>query len=313
MAKNIFYHKSFISIDQVSKLGIKLLFKTAVKMEKIVLKKKPSHILKGQVIAELFYQPSTRTFTSFLAAAEWLGALTIPIHEMATCSSAVKGESLADSVKTIEQTTAADAIIIRHPDDDSAEVASQAAKVPIINAGSGKKEHPTQALLDLYTIKKELGRTKNLKVIFLGDLKYGRTVKSLGKLLTLVDKNLKLFLVSPKILSLPNNLVKEWQNKGVKITITENLAKVLPVADVLYVTRVQKEWFAKENKLALYNKLKGAYDINLKILKLAKKKMIIMHPLPRVGEIAGEVDQDFRAVYFKQMSMVYISEWPYLN
>lgn len=296
--KGSFFKKSLVSIDQFDKKDIELLFKTSLQMEKIFKKKKPSSLLRGYCIAQLFYQPSTRTFTSFLAAAKWLGALTIPIHEMAACSSAVKGESLEDTVRVVHQTTAADLIIIRHPDDNSAEIAAKTSYVPIINAGSGKKEHPTQALLDLYTIKKELGRIKNLKVIFLGDLKYGRTIKSLGKLLTLVDKKLQLFLVSPKMLKIPRKLVKEWRAKGIKIYETENLLEVLPKADILYVTRIQKEWFNSEKE---YKKVAGSYVIDKKIMKKTKKKMILMHPLPRVGEIAYEVDNDSRAVYFKQM------------
>lgn len=297
----MFFKKSLISVDQLNKKALRILFQEAFKMEKIVKKKQPSNLLKGFCVAELFYQPSTRTFTSFLAAAKWLGAITIPIHGMSAYSSVVKGESIEDTVRTVHQTTACDLIILRHPNDDACEVASQASYVPIINAGSGKKEHPTQALLDLYTIKKELGRMRNLKVGFLGDLKYGRTVKSLGKLLSLVDKNLKLFLISPKILKLPRELVSEWQARGVKTTETENLLKVLPYADVLYVTRIQKEWFKTGKQKALYKKLKGKYDITLKTLKRAKKQMIVMHPLPRVSEVAYEVDNDPRAVYFRQM------------
>ena len=294
----MFFKKSIISINRFNKKDINLLFKTSLQMEKIVKKKKPSSLLKGYCIAELFYQPSTRTFTSFLAAAEWLGALTIPIHGMKVYSSVVKGESIKDTVRVVHQTTAADLIIIRHPDDNSAEIAAKASYVPVINAGSGKKEHPTQALLDLYTIKKELGRIKNLKVVFLGDLKYGRTVKSLGKLLTLVDKKLELFLVSPKMLKIPRKLIKEWRAKGVKIYETEDLLKALPKADILYVTRIQKEWFDNEKE---YKKVAGSYIINKKIMKEARKRMIVMHPLPRVGEIAYEVDSDPRAVYFYQM------------
>lgn len=294
----MFFKKSIISINQFSLKDIKILFKTALTMEKIVKKKKPSKLLKGYCVAELFYQPSTRTFTSFLAAAKWLEALTIPIHGMSTYSSVVKGESIEDTVRTIHQTTGADIIVLRHPDDDSAEIAAQVSYVPIINAGSGKKEHPTQALLDLYTIRKELGRIKKLKVIFLGDLKYGRTIKSLGKLLAIVDKDLQLFLVSPKILRIPSELVKEWKAKGVKIYETDKLLEVLPEADVLYVTRIQKEWFKSKKE---YKKVAGSYVIDAKIMKKAKKKMIVMHPLPRVGEITYEVDDDSRAVYFRQM------------
>lgn len=316
--KGSFFKKSIVSIDQFDKKSIEILFLEAKKMEKIVRKKKPSRLLKGYCIAELFYQASTRTFTSFLAAAKWLGALTIPIHGMSAYSSAVKGETIEDTVRTVYQTTGADLIVIRHPGDDSAEIAAKASYVPIINAGSGKKEHPTQTLVDLYTIKKELKRMTNLKVIFLGDLKYGRTVKSLGKLLSLVDKNLELFLVSPKMLKMPRKLVKEWQAKGVKIYETENLLEVLPKADILYVTRIQKEWFANQKE---YRRVAGSYIIDKKIMKKAKKKMIVMHPLPRVGEIAYEVDDDPRAVYFRQMrnglytrmallKLILLRKWP---
>jgi len=293
-----FFNKSLISIDQFSKKDIGIIFKTAEKMEKIINKKQQSNLLKGFVVVQLFYQPSTRTFTSFLAAAKWLGAMTIPLHGMASYSSAVKGESLADTIRTVHQTTAADLIVLRHPDDNSAQTASRASYVPIINAGSGKKEHPTQAILDFYTIKKELKRTTNLKVVFLGDLKYGRTIKSLGKLLSLVDKNLELFLVSPKILKMPQSLIKKWRKRGVKISQTEKLNQVLAKTDVLYVTRVQKEWFKNKKE---YQKVAGSYLIDKKTIKKAKRKMIVMHPLPRVGEIAPETDQDQRAAYFRQM------------
>ena len=244
----MFFNKSIISIDQFNKKDIRLLFQEALKMEKIVKKKQPSKILRGFCITELFYQPSTRTFTSFQAAAKWLGALTISIHGMSAYSSAVKGESLKDTIKTLHQTTSCDLIVLRHPKDNSSEIAARASYVPIINAGSGQKEHPTQAFLDLYTIRKKLGRTKKLKVCFLGDLKHGRTIKSLGKLLMLMDKNLELFLISPKILKIPNQLIKEWKKKGVKIHQSKNLLKALPKADVLYATRLQKELFKTKNK-----------------------------------------------------------------
>jgi len=296
---NSFKNKSFIAIDQLTKISeIKKIFQIADQMKEIVKRRKPSNILKGFCVAELFYQPSTRTFTSFLAAAKWLGALTIPIHGMSMYSSAVKGELIEDTVKSVNQTTGADLIVIRHPENDSAERAVNASYVPIINAGSGKKEHPTQAVLDLYTIKNELGKISNLKVAFLGDLKYGRTVKSLGKLLSLVDKKLELFLVSPKILRMSADLLKEWKLKGVKVHQTKNLEGTLPKVDVLYVTRIQKEWFKSQRE---YKKISNIYILDKRVMKKAKKKMIVMHPLPRVNEISYEVDNDPRAVYFQQM------------
>lgn len=309
-----FFNKSIVSIDQFQPRDIKILFKTASMMEEIIEEKKSSRMLKGYSIAELFYQPSTRTYSSFLAAAKWLGAITIPIHGMNTYSSAVKGESIQDTVRTIHQTTAADLIILRHPEDDSSQIAAKASYVPIINAGSGKKEHPTQALLDLYTIKKELGRMKNLKVLFLGDLKYSRTIKSLGKLLSLVDENLQIYLVSPKFWRMSRNsirqwltsvktkgFIREWRATGIKVYETEDLLRFIPQVDVIYANRIQKEWFEKKGKIDLYEKLKDSYNITLETLKKAKKKMIILDPLPRIDEIAYEVDEDPRAVYFQQM------------
>lgn len=296
--KRSFYQQNLVAIGQITPMAIRVLFKETAAMEKLVLKKKPAISLRGRTVAELFYQPSTRTFTSFLAAAKWLGAMTIPLHGMATYSSAVKGESIEDTVRTVHQTTGADLLVIRHPEDDSAERAAQASWVPVINAGSGKKEHPTQALLDLYTIKKELGRTIKLKVGFVGDLKYGRTIKSLGKLLVLLDSKLELFLVSSPSLRMPRSLIGEWRQQGARIQETTSLKKVIPLLDVLYMTRVQKEWFKSHQE---YQKVKGACVLTPKLMERAKKKMIVMHPLPRVDEIDPEVDKDRRAVYFRQM------------
>lgn len=293
-----YFHKSIISVNQFLKKDLNILFKEALKMEKIVKSKKPSLILNGYCIAELFYQPSTRTFTSFLAAAKWLGALTIPIHGMSAYSSAVKGESIEDTVRTIYQTTSADLIIIRHPDDDSCEKATQASYTPVINGGSGKKEHPTQALLDLYTIHNELGKIKDLKVAMVGDLKNGRTIKSLSLLLSVASPKNKIFFVSPENLRTPLYLIKELNKNGLKTYETDKLEEVISKVDVLYVTRVQKEWFVNKEE---YRKVADSYVIDKKMLKKAKKKMIIMHPLPRVNEIHSEVDSDSRAVYFRQM------------
>lgn len=300
-----FKGKDLVSINQFTKPSqVMKLFRVAGKMEKIVKSKKTGKYLKDITMAELFYQPSTRTFTSFLAAARWLGCTRIiAIHGMTAYSSVTKGESLRDTIQSIEQTTACDVLVIRHPDDNSAYEAANFASVPVLNGGSGKLEHPTQGVLDLYTIYKRLKTVKGLKVGMLGDLKYGRTIKSLAKILNLMDKKNQFYFISPKVLQMPRENVKELKSKGAKIVETDKLEEVLGELDVLYVTRLQKEWF---NTLVLkkqYEKLKGQYDINLKLLKKAKKKMIIMHPLPRVGEIAYEVDQDPRAAYFEEMRM----------
>ncbi len=298
-----FYKKNLIAIGQFTRKGeLKRLFGLADKMKKSVEKREVRDDLKGFCIAELFYQPSTRTFTSFLAAAQRMGAsYVIPIPGMSAYSSAVKGESLADTIRTIEQTTAADLIILRHPEDNSSAMAAYFSRVPIINAGAGKIEHPTQALLDLYTIRQELGRTNGLTVTFLGDLKYGRTVKSLSKLLALADGKTKMVMVSPPSLRLPKDDLNYLIKNKVKVKETADLKTVLAKTDVLYATRIQKEWFEAEGRMDEYERLKGKYDINNKIMKLAKKKMVLMHPLPRVGEIAYEVDDDPRAAYFRQM------------
>ncbi len=258
--------------------------------------------LKNKTVAILFYQPSTRTFSSFLSAALWLGCRrVIAIPGMQAYSSAVKGESLADTIRSIEQTTATNIIILRHPQDSSSEIAAANARVPIINAGSGKKEHPTQALLDLYTIQRELGQLKKLRVAMVGDLKYGRTVKSLAQLLTLADPQVHIDLVAPAALQMPDNLVMRLRRQGAQVKKYAKIEDVITKADVLYMTRIQREWFEKEGQMGLYNRLKGFYVLNRPLMRKAKKKMIVMHPLPRVNEIAPEVDRDPRAAYFRQM------------
>jgi len=298
-----FEGKDVVSVEQfTSREEIEYLFSLADRMKTRVEAKIQGEELENFTIAELFYQPSTRTFTSFQAAALWLGCRRIvAIPGMDAYSSLVKGESLPDTIRTIEQTTAADLIILRHPNDDSSKEAAFYATMPVINAGAGKIEHPTQAILDLYTIYKELGAPDGLNVVMLGDLKYGRTIKSLAKLLALADKKIQISFVSPNKLRMPAEEVQKLKAKGVGVYETEDLKEVLPTADVLYVTRLQREWFEKEGKMKLYHQLKGAYKITPEILKIAKKEMIILHPLPRVGEITYEVDKDTRAAYFKQM------------
>lgn len=300
-----FAGKDIVSIDQFTKLSqVNKLFRVAKRMEEIVKSRKASRILEDITMAELFYQPSTRTFTSFLAAARWLGcSRAIAIHGMIAYSSVTKGESLRDTIQSIEQTTACDVIVMRHPEDNSAYEAAHFASVPLLNGGSGKLEHPTQAVLDLYTIYRRLGTMKGLKVGMLGDLKYGRTVKSLAKILTTVDPKAKLYFISPKVLEMPRQEIKLLKQRKAEVTETSDLEKVMGDLDVLYVTRIQKEWFKTAAQKRLYNKLKGQYEINSKLMRKAKKKMIVMHPLPRVGEIAYEVDEDPRAAYFEEMRM----------
>jgi aspartate carbamoyltransferase len=250
-------------------------------------------LLKGKILANLFYEPSTRTSSSFTSAMERLGGSVIPINEV-RYSSVSKGESLPDTVRTLE--CYADVIVLRHPEIGSAALAAKYARKPIINAGDGVGEHPTQALLDLFTVVEELGQIDGLRVTMLGDLKYGRTVHSLARLLSLY--RVRLNYVSPEILRMPPEIIAELDEKGVSQSEHSLLEGVLPETDVLYVTRVQKERFSDP---AAYESVKGAYVISPRTLDQAKERMIVMHPLPRVGEISMEVDDDPRAAYFRQM------------
>ena len=226
---------------------------------------------------------------------ERLGGAVSPINEV-KYSAVTKGESRPDTVRTLE--SYADVIVLRHPETGSAAIAAKAARKPVINAGDGTGEHPTQALLDTFTIFEELGAglIDGMTVTMLGDLKYGRTVHSLARLLSLYK--VKLNYVSPEILRMPKEVMDEVAEKKIQQTEFSSLEKVLPETDVLYVTRVQKERFEDP---ADYEKVKGAYVIDPAIMQAAKKKMIVMHPLPRVTEISMDFDDDPRAAYFRQM------------
>ena len=250
--------------------------------------------LAGKILATVFYEPSTRTRFSFEAGMLKLGGQVITTESAAQFSSAVKGETLEDSIKVISGF--ADTIVLRHPEQGAAERAARVSSVPVINGGDGIGEHPSQALYDLYTIKKELGRVDGLHVAFVGDMKNGRTVKSL---LTLLNsyKDVKVSLISPEALALPAARIEELKQQNVDFRISTDLNSILQDADVFYVTRVQKERF---EDAAEYEKLKDAYIIDAKTLAAMKEKAIIMHPLPRVNEIAPEVDTDPRAAYFRQ-------------
>lgn len=329
--KGSFCGKDIISVEQFTlRKEIEVLFEVADRMKQSVEEGEIRKDLKGCGVALLFYQPSTRTFSSFSAAVQKLGAsCQISIPDMESFSSAAKGESLKDTIEAIEQATAVDVIVLRHPEDSSSQEAAHFAKVPIINAGSGRLAHPTQAILDLYTIREELGRMDGLTVTMIGDLKNGRTIKSLAKLLTLGD-GIRFNFISPPILRMPEEVNNYLRQKGAKVIEgnSEELRDVLGETDVLYVTRVQEEWFVhqamREIKEALGEKAKiigedklleaakilgegyyqqavEGYVIDLELLERAKEKMIVMHPLPRVGEIAYEVDDNPRAAYFRQM------------
>jgi aspartate carbamoyltransferase len=288
------YGKDVLSVKQFAHDDLEYVFGVAHEMRGMVERIGTFDLLKGKILANLFYEPSTRTSSSFTAAMERLGGSVIPISEV-KYSSVSKGESLPDTVRTLE--CYADVIVLRHPETGSAAIAAKAARKPVINAGDGAGEHPTQALLDAFTIAEELGRLDNLNVTMLGDLRYGRTVHSLARLLSLFS-NIKLNYVSPDILKMPKEVMDEVAEKKVPQTEYSSLEKVLAQTDVLYVTRVQKERFEDP---ADYEKVKGAYVIDPEIMKAAKQEMIVMHPLPRVGEISPEFDDDPRAAYFRQM------------
>lgn len=285
-----FEGRDIISIKDFSREEIDYILKISQAMEPLA--QKGSDMLKGKILATLFFEPSTRTRLSFEAAMHKLGGSTIGFAE-AEIASVRKGENLADTVRTVENY--ADIIAIRHPLEGAARLAAEFAKVPIINGGSGAEEHPTQALLDLYTIVKEKGKIDGLKIAFVGDLRYGRTVHSLAYALSLYD--VELFLISPETLKMRREVLQTIE-KRIPVTEKTNLDDVVSQVDVLYVTRIQKERFPDP---AEYIKVKGSYKIDLKTLSIAKKDLIVLHPLPRVDEIAAEVDNTPHARYFQQV------------
>jgi aspartate carbamoyltransferase catalytic subunit len=285
-----FQGRDITSIEDFTRQEIDYILEASKTMEPIA--KAGSDILKGKILANIFFEPSTRTRLSFEAAMLKLGGNTIGFAD-AESTSVKKGENLADTIRTVENY--ADIIALRHPLEGAAKLAAEYSKVPVINGGSGAEEHPTQALIDLYTIKKEKGKIDGLKIALVGDLRYGRTVHSLAYALSLY--NVELTLVSPESLRMRREVLRKIQKK---IVVSENqsLEKILPQTDVLYITRIQKERFPDQ---AEYAKVKGAYRINLKVLENSKPDLIILHPLPRVDEIAPEVDATSKARYFQQV------------
>ena len=283
-----------LSVSQFDRDMIEYVFARSREMREMTSRVGTQPLLEGKVAACIFYEPSTRTSSSFIAAMQRLGGTVIPITSGVSFSSVSKGESLADTMRVLEQY--ADVIVLRHPQVGSAREAAEFATAPVINAGDGPGEHPTQALLDLFTIREELGRVDGLKVAMIGDLRFGRTVHSLTKLLLQYDVHLR--FVSPEILRLPLNLMNQVIDSGIDVRETHSVLDVIENADVLYVTRVQKERFTD---LSQYEEVKNYYEITPEIMEKAKEKMVVLHPLPRVGEIPYAVDQDPRAAYFRQV------------
>ena len=285
-----FEGRDVISIKDFSREEIDYVLKLGQAMEPIALE--GSDMLKGKILATLFFEPSTRTRLSFESAMHKLGGSAIGFAE-AEIASVKKGENLADTVRVVENY--ADVIALRHPLEGAARLAAEFAKVPIINGGSGAEEHPTQALLDLYTVIKEKSKIDGLKIAFVGDLRYGRTVHSLAYALSLYD--IELYLVSPESLKMRREVLHTIEEK-ISVTQKTSLEKIVPLIDVLYVTRIQKERFPDP---AEYAKVRGSYTIDLQTLKKAKEDLIILHPLPRIDEVAAEVDKTSYARYFQQV------------
>lgn len=289
-----FKRSHVLSVTQYTRADLHLLFTVAQEMRTGVQREGVLSVLKGRLLCTMFYEPSTRTSASFDAAMQRLGGRTIAI---ATSTSSVqKGETLQDTLRTLA--CYGDAVVLRHPEEKSVDVARKFSPVPILNGGNGSKEHPTQAFLDLFTIREELGTVQGLTITFLGDLLYGRPVHSLVYLLQ--HYHVKVQLVSPKSLSLPSAVHEQLVKSGQLLTVSETLTpEILARSDVLYCTRVQQERFASKEE---YEKVRGSYRIDNATLQNAKSSMIVMHPLPRNEEIAEEVDFDPRAAYFRQVS-----------
>ncbi len=292
--RNGLHGQDILAVSQFNRENLDYLFALAERMRGVVETDGGVDLLKHRVLAALFYEPSTRTSASFIAAMERLGGSVIPITQGVQFSSVSKGESLPDTVRTLEQY--ADAIVLRHPETGSVAIAARYAQKPVINAGDGTGEHPTQALLDLFTILEELGTIDGLTIAMVGDLRFGRTVHSLTQLL--LNYNVRLRFVSPEILRAPLDLTNKVRDAGYDMRETYDVHDVIGEADVLYVTRVQKERFSD---LTQYEQVKDYYLISPALLERAKSKMVVMHPLPRVGEISYEVDEDPRAAYFRQV------------
>ena len=283
-----FKNRDIISINDFSKEELLFVLKAARQMEQ----KPKNNLLRGKILATLFFEPSTRTRLSFTSAMEQLGGQVIGFAN-ADSSSSQKGESLWDTVKMTDQY--ADIIAIRHPLEGSARLAAEAASIPVINAGDGSNQHPTQTMLDLYTIQKTKGRLENLQIGFVGDLKYGRTVHSL--VMALSHFNPTFYFIAPDALQMPESYLDELYQKKIKYFKTSDLNRFSKELDILYDTRIQKERFPD---LLEYERFKDVYRIDSAFLKNVKKELKIMHPLPRVGEIDKSVDSTPHAAYFEQ-------------
>lgn len=281
--------KDFISIKDLTKEEILEVLEVANELSQ----KPEAELAKGKIVGSLFFEPSTRTRLSFTSAAYRLGAQVLGF-DSPDATSLKKGESLRDTIKMVEAYS--DIIVMRHYIEGVAKFASEISKNPVINAGDGANEHPSQTLLDLFTIKKEIGRIENIKIAFVGDLKYGRTVHSLTKALEMFGG--EFYFVAPESIQIPEYITKELDEKGMKYHICSEYEPILKEVDVLYMTRIQRERF---DDIEEYNKVSGVYKISKDtILNKCQEHMIILHPLPRVDEINIDLDDTKHALYFKQ-------------
>ncbi len=285
--KNPLYQKDIISIADLSRSDLELILDTAAQ-----LKETPRpDLLAGKVIASCFFEASTRTRLSFETAVQRLGGTLIGFSDSSN-TSAKKGETLSDTVKIISSYT--DAFIMRHPQEGAARLASEFSDVPVINGGDGSNQHPTQTLLDLFSIKECQGKLDNLKITFVGDLKYGRTVHSLTQALSLFGAEFT--FIAPEALYMPDYILEGLDEKGIKYHRGESIESVAPESDIIYMTRVQKERFDETE----YKHIASNYILGLDSLAHAKGNLKILHPLPRVDEINVEVDSTDYAYYFQQ-------------
>ena len=289
---NPLYQKHIISINDLSRDDLNLVLATAAK-----LKANPQpELLKHKVIASCFFEASTRTRLSFETSMHRLGASVVGFSDSANTSLGKKGETLADTISVIS--TYVDAIVMRHPQEGAARLATEfSGNVPVLNAGDGSNQHPTQTLLDLFTIQETQGRLDNLHVAMVGDLKYGRTVHSLTQALAKFDGN-RFYFIAPDALAMPQYILDMLDEKGIAWSLHSSIEEVMAEVDILYMTRVQKERFFNEED---YIRLKNSYILTKEKMSLAKPDMAVLHPLPRVNEIALDVDDDPRAAYFEQV------------
>jgi aspartate carbamoyltransferase catalytic subunit len=285
---NPLYQKNIISISDLSRAELELILTTAQS-----LKNNPQpELLKNKIIASCFFEASTRTRLSFAAAAQGLGGTVIGFDNAGNTSLAQKGETLADSVKIIA--SYADAFFMRHPQEGAARLAAEFTDIPVINGGDGSNQHPTQTLLDLFTIYETQNRLDNLNIAFVGDLKYGRTVHSLAQALSLFNCNF--YFISPEALAMPDYILEELNEKGINYSVHTSIEEVVDSLDVLYMTRVQKERFDETE----YQHIKSAFVLNAEMLENVRENLKVLHPLPRVDEININVDRTPYAYYFQQ-------------